>query len=656
MKVSRRNVVLSLVLLATLVGAATAAAVPWMRHRDEAALRSAVRAFATAWQEDRLDQAPLTGVAPAEVSSRTKKITDGLTPARGDHPSEVTVVSARRKDPGTGTASLRVGWTLEGARRWSYDTTAPLVKQEGRWKVAWRPSVVHPSVTDDAVLRTSRTAAQRGQILAGDGKTIVQQRPVVHVGIHPGRADDPRASARAVASVVDVDASALADRVAKAPPDSFVDVITLRRGAYDRVRDRLQPIPGAVFREAELPLAPTAEFARAVLGTVGPATKEIVESSRGRVTATDTTGLAGVQRAYDELLAGKAGLEVRLVSAPGTATGPDGTAAGDAGAGTADVQTETLYAIPPSAGSDVRLTLDVRTQRAAEYALATARKPAALVAIRAGTGEVLAVANGGPAASGYNRALLGRYPPGSTFKVASTYALLRDGLDADTTVRCPPSFSVNGKVFVNAEGEVLGSVPFRSDFAHSCNTAFVASAARISPTQLRDAARDLGFGSAGAALGLAAFDGDVPATDDPVEHAADAIGQGKVLASPLTVAAVSASVAAGRFTPPRLVTEPRPTGDVPDPVELDPAAVRTLRTLMREVVTDGTGTALRSVPGGPVHGKTGTAEYGSGDPPPTHAWFTGYQGDVAFAVVVEDGGFGAQTAAPLAARFLTKLA
>jgi cell division protein FtsI/penicillin-binding protein 2 len=76
---------------------------------------------------------------------------------------------------------------------------------------------------------------------------------------------------------------------------------------------------------------------------------------------------------------------------------------------------------------------------------------------------------------------------------------------------------------------------------------------------------------------------------------------------------------------------------------------------MRSVVTTGTGTALRSVPGGPVHGKTGTAEYGGGEEPPTHAWFTGFQGDVAFALVVEDGGFGGRTAAPLAADFLRRL-
>jgi cell division protein FtsI/penicillin-binding protein 2 len=76
---------------------------------------------------------------------------------------------------------------------------------------------------------------------------------------------------------------------------------------------------------------------------------------------------------------------------------------------------------------------------------------------------------------------------------------------------------------------------------------------------------------------------------------------------------------------------------------------------MRAVVTDGTGTALKGVPGPPVHGKTGTAEFGTRNPPDTHAWFTGYQDDVAFAVVVEGGGFGAKVAAPIAADFLDRL-
>ena len=71
---------------------------------------------------------------------------------------------------------------------------------------------------------------------------------------------------------------------------------------------------------------------------------------------------------------------------------------------------------------------------------------------------------------------------------------------------------------------------------------------------------------------------------------------------------------------------------------------------MRQVVTNGTA-APANLPAG-TGGKTGTAEFGTGDPLPTHAWFIGFRGDLAFAVVVEDGGVGGEVAAPVAARFL----
>jgi cell division protein FtsI/penicillin-binding protein 2 len=80
---------------------------------------------------------------------------------------------------------------------------------------------------------------------------------------------------------------------------------------------------------------------------------------------------------------------------------------------------------------------------------------------------------------------------------------------------------------------------------------------------------------------------------------------------------------------------------------------KTLRTLMRQVVTEGTA-APAHLPAG-TGGKTGTAEFGTGDPLPTHAWFIGFRGDLAFAVVVEDGGVGGEVAAPIAARFLRAL-
>ena len=662
---SRRSVTTGLVVLAVLAGAAGAGAFAWARHRDDAAMRKAATDLTTAWRKGELTTVPFAGTNPGEAATKVQEITAQLTPERVDAPAKVSVASVTRSenDRSAATALLDVTWTVDGTATWSYQTTLALERRDGRWLPVWSPRLVHPRLGDTEVLDVARTPAPRGDILGSGDAVLVTAREVVYVGIQPNRADDPERAARRVAAVVDVDADALVKRVTAAKPGAFVDVITLRREHYDELRDDLRPIPGAVFREGRLHLAPDAGFARALLGTVGAPTKELVQASGGRIRVGDVTGLSGLQRSYDEYLGGKPGLTVRPVPRQGAPQEP---------------QAQPLLEVEPTPGRTMKLTLDLRTQRAAEAALARATRPAALVAIRASTGEVLAVANGGPNATGYNRALHGQYPPGSTFKVVSTYALLRDGLKADETVVCPPRAVVNGKVFTNAENEVLGSVPFRSDFAHSCNTAFVGSADRITQQQLRSAAADLGYGTSTRSLGPPAFPGSVPDTDNPIEHAADVIGQGKVLASPLTVATVSASIAAGTPVAPQLVVEPKPgsaeggTG-APDGTatgteatatptvesaradRLDSAAVATLRSLMREVVTGGTGTGLRGVPGGPVAGKTGTAEYGGGDPPRTHAWFTGFQEDLAFAVVVEDGGFGARTAAPVAADFLRRL-
>ena len=133
------------------------------------------------------------------------------------------------------------------------------------------------------------------------------------------------------------------------------------------------------------------------------------------------------------------------------------------------------------------------------------------------------------------------------------------------------------------------------------------------------------------------------------------IGQGRVLASPVAMAVLAGSVARGTFVAPTLVQSPS-TGASDTATKLDPTAVSQLRTMMRLVVTEGTGSALRGVPGGEVRGKTGTAEYGTQTPPKNRVWFIGYQGDLAFAVMVEDGVSGGSVAAPVAAKFLTDLA
>ena len=676
---TRTKIVIGVV--AALVVVAVAVPATWYLRDRQARDRfhEAVTSFAAAWRSGHLDSIRYEGATGADVARQVAATTAALTPAATEVPAAVDVTATSGPTDGAGTAALHVRWDLGQGRTWQYDTSVRLRDGGAGWQVQWSPAVVHPRLAAGQVLTTSRTPAARGRILGAGGQVLVSQRPVVVIGIQPNRAKDPRGAATAVAAVVGVDAAALTQRVLAAAPGAFVDAITLREADYQGVRDRLQPIPGAVFQRTTRSLAPTSGFARALLGTTGPATKEIVDAAGGRVRTGDVTGLSGLQRRYDAQLSGTPGITVQAVTAGAPATAP-----------------VALLTVPPVPGTDLTLTLDRTVQLAAEAALAGAKKPSALVAIRVGTGEVLAVANGPAAAAGYDRALIGRYPPGSTFKVASGFALLRSGITTATPVPCPASITVGGRVFHNAEKEVLSATtPFHQDFAQSCNTAFIGASQHVSAADLHDAAVSLGYARPDR-LGVDAFTGQVPATAGAVEHAADAIGQGTVLASPLTVASVSASVAAGAYHAPRLVltaagtpgtpaaspsASPRPslsdatsgppsasppggatpgaaaTGTTDTTGEALPAEpVAALRALMGEVVTSGTGTALRSVPGEPVHGKTGTAEFGSANPPLTHAWFTGYQGDVAFAVVVEGGGFGGVVAAPIAADFLRRLA
>ena len=373
-----------------------------------------------------------------------------------------------------------------------------------------------------------------------------------------------------------------------------------------------------------------------MLGIVGPVNAEVVKASKGLYRAGDEAGLTGLEARYDEQLRGTPGVKVVAVDDKGG--------------------TRELFSVDPRAGKPLRTTLDPRLQSDAEKALSGVKPASAVVAIRPSTGDLLAVANGA-GSKGLSTATVGQYAPGSTFKVVSSLALLRAGLKTSTPVPCPATTSVNGKGFKNYSDyppSGIGTIPLSTAVANSCNTAFVGQRDKVSQADLADAAASLGLG-VDHDIGFPAYFGSVPDNDadagGETGHAASMIGQGRVVASPMAMAAVAASVGAGRTVVPRLLPDQKADGSgSAKPLTRSEAAA--LRSLMRGVVERGSGSVLASLPPPPVLAKTGTAEFGDKAPLQTHTWMIAVHGDLAVAVFVDVGESGSQTAGPILLQFL----
>ncbi|WP_246036301.1 penicillin-binding transpeptidase domain-containing protein [Cellulomonas telluris] len=613
--------------------------------------RPAAEAVATALESGDFTDVPLDDAAPAPqelAEARTRAVEAlGETATADVQVGEVTV----GEDETSATAALDVTWDLPSTDEdWTYSAQARLaLDDEDVWRVAWAPALLAPGLTADEVLRLERTAAPRADVIGAGDAVLVTERDVERFGIDKTRlpADQLDGAARALAAALAMDPEAYAQRVAGAGEKAFVEAITLRVEDASVDKTALRALPGVAAVPDKLPLAPTRTFARPILGTVGQATAEIVEASEGEVAAGDLAGLSGLQRQYDAQLRGTPGVAVQAVPAEGVES----------------TTVRELFRTEPVPGEPLRLTLDLLLQERAEAVLAPVAPASAIVAIRPSTGEVLAAASGA-GGEGVSTATLGQYAPGSTFKVVSALAYLRGGLTPTSTVACPPTIDVDGRTFRNFPGypaSAQGDVPFRTAFAHSCNTAFIGSRDLADQGALADAGRALGLDPE-ADLGFPAFLGAVPDEASGTGHAASVIGQGQVLASPLGMATVAASAAAGRTVVPRLVVDagadagadptatPTSSTEPPAPVTADEAAA--LRDMMRAVVTEGGATLLADVPGEPVLAKTGTAQFGDDEDLRNHAWMIAVQGDLAVAVFVAEGDYGSTTAGPLMRTFL----
>jgi cell division protein FtsI/penicillin-binding protein 2 len=374
-------------------------------------------------------------------------------------------------------------------------------------------------------------------------------------------------------------------------------------------------------------------LASEIKGRIGPAPAERAAELAARgVPADADVGLTGLEREFDTELAGRPGGELL--------------------AGVRELAT-----VPPRRGHSVRTTIDPDIQLAAVEALAG--RYGGIAAVRPRTGEVLALSG---------LAFSAPQPPGSVFKIIT----LAGALDAKT-VRRNESFPVQtaatleGIELENAHGESCGGTLLQS-FAHSCNSVFAPLGAELGARRLVAAAERFGFnedpGLAGAARST------IPPADeigDDLAVGSTAIGQGKVLTTPLQMALVAATIGEGGV-------RPRPTlrkGEDPETVRAVPEPIaRYVGRAMRAVVTGGTGVGA-NISGVPVAGKTGTAELrttvredalpqaGAEQPPPpeddptdTDAWFAAYapagHPRIAVCVLLIAQGAGGEVAAPAA--------
>jgi cell division protein FtsW (lipid II flippase) len=326
---------------------------------------------------------------------------------------------------------------------------------------------------------------------------------------------------------------------------------------------------------------------------------------------------------------------------------------------------------------DVRLTVDARLQHAVATRVASAARQsaqgrAAAVVLDPATGHILAQASypwpqtaearpSTPPTPGdgphFDRARFGSYPPGSAFKlVTATAALRRDVRLAQEHYTC--SRLSDGRVGLARPGgrpirdDVLdrqphGPLDLHEGLVRSCNAYFAQLAVRLGPEALLETAARLGVSVVAGSQTAARLRGSLA-------HAG--YGQGEVLASPLRMARVAAAIAAGGVLRDAVLVAGSSSSE--DEVLLPPEAATLLADYMRDAVLRGTGRTLRGHPAR-IAGKTGTAEV-SGKP--SHSWFVGFAPHgaaakrVAFAVLVENAGYGGQAAAALAGEVVSAAA
>ncbi|PIE99779.1 MAG: hypothetical protein CR979_02490, partial [Propionibacterium sp.] len=552
-----------------------------------------------------LGKADLSGLPILPTASQAQHEYQEITRSLGEIHPDVELGKITYQDE-KALADLQITYPIGDG--WKYHSTAELRLVEDNWQIVWQPKLLHPQLTNNTKLVLSKTTPRRAAINGSNGLALVEQVPAIRIGLDKANLpkEDWVSSAKQLAKILKINAKNYVAKVQNSGDKAFVIAKVAIQG---KLPPEVSSVKGVYLQETETSMSLSKTFAAAILGTTGQVTAETL-ANNGALKIGDTVGIRGLQARYDQQLRGEPGYLVKIVSRNNANP----------------IEPKLVFEQKATTGEPLNLTMNADLQAEAEDLLANQSGVASLVALRASTGEILVAANS-PAAKLNPFATAGHYPPGSTFKIVTTLALLRNGYTPETKVNCAEEYVVDGKKFTNYPeypDDGIGEVPLAKAFAYSCNTAFLAAAEEISPEDLADAAASLGLGVQYDS-GFETFLGEIPQSDNQIAKTAALIGQGQVVASPLAMATVIASAASGKTQVPWLIRGQQPT---PSAKPLSTNEAQTLQLLLTKVVSEGTANVLDGVVTG---AKTGTAQFGTEQPYQYHAWMLAYHEDIAVA-------------------------
>ncbi len=445
------------------------------------------------------------------------------------------------------------------------------------------------AIARDQQVRTVVLPAQRGSILDRSGTELATSVPAKTVYATPYMLDDPRTAARELAAALKLKWR----KVYRAIDDPKSGFAYVDRQADPTLADKATALglPGVASYVEEKRVYPMNTVAAQVVGFAG----------------IDGHGLAGMEYRYDKQLAGTPGRQVVVQDPAGQAL-------------------RVMSSVSPTAGDDVRLTIDNGIQLMTDQVLAaTVRqyhaKGGTAVVENPKTGEIYAMSNvplvnanrfGATPADQGDKAVIYTYEPGSTFKMVTIAGALSDGLVKPTTsFLLPPALRVGDRVIHDAELRGTERMNVGEILAKSSNIGAVTIGERLGKQRLLDWIARFGFGK----LTGIDFPGEVPGFVLPGDQWWSStignvpMGQG-ISVTPIQMVAAYAAIANdGVMMTPYLTAQ---VGTLVHKVQpgrriVTPYVATELRSMLSDVVADGTGTEAQ-IPGYVVAGKTGTAQ------------------------------------------------